>query len=206
MAEYKKTDLKSKLETDLADNSKGNITAKTIRNSMLHIVDSITPIVGSGTQNFFKFDLSIRDSGIATANTTLNRISAKWGTNSVSSIDFQTGSDTLNKGDGGIDIYTSSSGVTLGGSGRMKRISIEPEGQLHIYGSGVNPPLRIDRSHADSGVAMLVRTSPNLLAASSGNRMYFGHLESGDWIIVSALYLGGQSVIDAIAKIKGLDH
>ena len=105
MAEYKKTDLKSKLETDLADNSKGNITAKTIRNSMLHIVDSITPIVGSGTQNFFKFDLSIRDSGIATANTTLNRISAKWGTNSVSSIDFQTGSDTLNKGDGGIDIW-----------------------------------------------------------------------------------------------------
>jgi hypothetical protein len=177
MAEYKKTDLKSKLETDLADNSTGAITAKTIRNSMLHIVDSITPIVGSGTQNFFKFDLAIQDSGVTTANTTLNRLSAKWGTNSVSSIDFQTGNDTLNKGDGGIDIYTSSSGVTLGGSGRMKRISIEPEGQLHIYGSGVNPPLRIDRSHADSGVAMLVRTSPNLLAASSGNRMYFGHLD-----------------------------
>ncbi len=177
MAEYKKADLKTKLEADLADNDKGNITAKVLRNSMLHIVDSITPIVGSGTQNFFKFDLAIRDSGITTANTTLNRISAKWGTNSVASIDFQTGDDVANKGDGGIDIYTSSSGVALGGSGRMKRISIEPEGQFHIYGSGVNPPLRIDRSHPDSGVAMLVRTSPNLLAASSGNRMYFGHLD-----------------------------
>ena len=79
MAEYKKADLKTKLEADLADNDKGNITAKVLRNSMLHIVDSITPIVGSGTQNFFKFDLAIRDSGITTANTTINRISSKWG-------------------------------------------------------------------------------------------------------------------------------
>jgi len=30
------------------------------------------------------------------------------------------------------------------------------------------------------------------------------HLESGDWIIISGLYLGGQSVIDAIAKLKGV--
>ena len=47
MAEYKKADLKTKLEADLADNDKGNITAKVLRNSLLHIVDSITPIVGS---------------------------------------------------------------------------------------------------------------------------------------------------------------
>ena len=39
MAEYKKEDLKSKIETDLADNDKGSITDKTIRNSMLHIVN-----------------------------------------------------------------------------------------------------------------------------------------------------------------------
>jgi hypothetical protein len=29
------------------------------------------------------------------------------------------------------------------------------------------------------------------------------HLESGDWVIISGLYLGGQGVIDAIAKLKG---
>ena len=30
-----------------------------------------------------------------------------------------------------------------------------------------------------------------------------GFLTSGDWVIISGLYLGGQSVIDAIVKLKG---
>jgi len=30
-----------------------------------------------------------------------------------------------------------------------------------------------------------------------------GFLTSGDWVTISALYLGGQSVIDAIVKLKG---
>jgi len=29
-----------------------------------------------------------------------------------------------------------------------------------------------------------------------------GFLTSGDWVVISALYLGGQSVIDAIVKLK----
>ena len=29
-------------------------------------------------------------------------------------------------------------------------------------------------------------------------------LESGDWVIISALYIGGQTVIDGIAKLKGM--
>ena len=29
------------------------------------------------------------------------------------------------------------------------------------------------------------------------------NLESADWVIISGLYLGGQGVIDAIAKLKG---
>ena len=33
--------------------------------------------------------------------------------------------------------------------------------------------------------------------------MGFGMIESADWIMISALYLGGQSVIDAVAKMKG---
>ena len=30
-----------------------------------------------------------------------------------------------------------------------------------------------------------------------------GYLTSGDWVTISALYIGGQSVIDAIVKLKG---
>jgi len=30
-----------------------------------------------------------------------------------------------------------------------------------------------------------------------------GFLTSGDWVVISALYLGGQRVIDAIVKLKG---
>ena len=33
--------------------------------------------------------------------------------------------------------------------------------------------------------------------------MLAGTLESGDWVIVSALYLGGQSIIDAVARLRG---
>jgi hypothetical protein len=32
--------------------------------------------------------------------------------------------------------------------------------------------------------------------------MFTSHIESGDWLILSALYIGGQSVIDAIVKMK----
>ena len=33
--------------------------------------------------------------------------------------------------------------------------------------------------------------------------MFTSHLDSGDWLILSALYIGGQSIIDAIVKLKG---
>ena len=32
---------------------------------------------------------------------------------------------------------------------------------------------------------------------------YAGYLTSGDWVTISALYLGGQAVIDAVVKLKG---
>lgn len=31
----------------------------------------------------------------------------------------------------------------------------------------------------------------------------FSDLESSDWIVVSAIYIGGQSVIDIVSKLKG---
>jgi len=34
--------------------------------------------------------------------------------------------------------------------------------------------------------------------------MGLGMIESADWVMISGLYIGGQSVIDAIAKMKGV--
>lgn len=34
--------------------------------------------------------------------------------------------------------------------------------------------------------------------------MAFSLIESADWVMISALYIGGQSIIDAIAKMKGV--
>jgi len=29
------------------------------------------------------------------------------------------------------------------------------------------------------------------------------NLDSGDWVVISGIYIGGQAVIDGIAKLKG---
>ena len=56
----------------------------------------------------------------------------------------------------------------------------------------------------DWGISKL--TSRKLLVWITATAlMVVGGLESADWVIISGLYLGGQSVIDAIVKLKGLD-
>ncbi len=40
-------------------------------------------------------------------------------------------------------------------------------------------------------------TATGLMAMSS--------LNSSDWVIISAIYIGGQTVIDGVAKLKGLE-
>ena len=67
MAEFKKEDLKTKITSDLADNEEGKITAKILRDNMLHIVDSVTPIIASGADNYYRYALDIRDSGVGLA-------------------------------------------------------------------------------------------------------------------------------------------
>ena len=32
----------------------------------------------------------------------------------------------------------------------------------------------------------------------------FSDLASSDWVIISAIYIGGQTIIDGIAKLKGI--
>ena len=41
-----------------------------------------------------------------------------------------------------------------------------------------------------------------LVWATATGLAAYGFLSSGDWVMISALYLGGQSVIDAIVKLK----
>ena len=43
-----------------------------------------------------------------------------------------------------------------------------------------------------------------LVWATATALMFNATIDSGDWLILSALYIGGQSVIDAIVKLKGL--
>lgn len=56
----------------------------------------------------------------------------------------------------------------------------------------------------DKGIQKL--TSRKLLVwLTATGLMVWGGLESGDWIIISGLYLGSQSVIDAIVRLRGLE-
>ena len=32
---------------------------------------------------------------------------------------------------------------------------------------------------------------------------FTGHVSSEDWVIVSAIYIGGQTIIDGIARLRG---
>ena len=54
----------------------------------------------------------------------------------------------------------------------------------------------------DSGLEKAVSRKLLVWATATGLAAY-GYLTSGDWVMISALYIGGQSVIDAIVKLKG---
>jgi len=54
----------------------------------------------------------------------------------------------------------------------------------------------------DKGLEKVVSRKLLVWATATGLAAY-GFLSSGDWVMISALYIGGQSVIDAIAKVKG---
>ncbi len=58
------------------------------------------------------------------------------------------------------------------------------------------------RGAIDKGLEKLVSRKLLVWATASALAAY-GFLSSGDWVMISALYIGGQSVIDAIAKVKG---
>jgi len=178
MAEYKEQDLKAKIEADLADNSKGQITAKVLRDSMLHIVDSVVPIVASGTDMYFVNPINIKDSGVGAGNAQLGVINAKWNDNTVSSVKFHTGDDATHKKNGHITFHTSASGIDVGGDGLKRRVSIEPDGQFIVYGSGTKPAFRLINNYSPSGVGMLIEQTHKTLAVPSGQNIEIGHLDT----------------------------
>tara|TARA_R100000995_G_scaffold63785_1_gene33024 strand:- start:246 stop:497 length:252 start_codon:yes stop_codon:yes gene_type:complete len=55
----------------------------------------------------------------------------------------------------------------------------------------------------DRGLDKLV--SRKLLAWSTATALLlFADLASSDWVIITTVYIGGQTVIDAVTKLKGL--
>lgn len=65
MAEKSKETLKTTIETDLADNTAGLISAADVRQNMIDIVDSMNSIVSSGNHDaYYPFIESVRSSGM----------------------------------------------------------------------------------------------------------------------------------------------
>ena len=54
----------------------------------------------------------------------------------------------------------------------------------------------------DKGLNKLM--SRKLMVWSTATTLTFtGHVTSEDWVIISAIYIGGQTIIDAIARLRG---
>ena len=54
----------------------------------------------------------------------------------------------------------------------------------------------------DRGLEKLV--SRKLLAWGTATALLlFADLASSDWVIITTVYIGGQTIIDAVAKLKG---
>ena len=57
----------------------------------------------------------------------------------------------------------------------------------------------------DRGLEKIV--SRKLLAwVTATSLLLFSDLASSDWVIITTVYIGGQPIIDAVAKLKGYDR
>ena len=55
----------------------------------------------------------------------------------------------------------------------------------------------------DKGVEKLV--SRKLLAwATATGLLLFADLASSDWVIITCVYIGGQTVVDTVARLRGV--
>ena len=63
--------------------------------------------------------------------------------------------------------------------------------------------MKLLKGALDRGLEKVVSRKLLVWMTATGLAAY-GFLNSGDWVMISALYLGGQAVIDAVVKLKGL--
>ena len=55
----------------------------------------------------------------------------------------------------------------------------------------------------DKGMEKLV--SRKLMAwATATGLLLFADLASGDWVIITCVYIGGQTVVDTVARLRGV--
>ena len=58
------------------------------------------------------------------------------------------------------------------------------------------------RHIADKALDKIV--SRKLMAwATATSLLLFADLASGDWVIITCVYIGGQTVVDTVARLKG---
>ena len=58
------------------------------------------------------------------------------------------------------------------------------------------------KAFVDTWLAKL--TSRKLMVWITATALTFaGHVTSSDWVIISAIYIGGQTIIDGIARLRG---
>ena len=183
MTEYTHASLKIKLEAAFADNADGGITAKTLRDNTIHIIDSIIPIMASGNDIWYKNDVDLRDASVTTADTAIGSLYAQWNDTNVAAIRFLTGSDTTNKDDGSIRFYTAPSGSagTTGGPDLVQRMAIDANGQVNIYGRGTKSPSLYLQSTHGSGLNLLLDGSTKDIAVPDGSNFQIGHWNDGSY-------------------------
>ena len=58
------------------------------------------------------------------------------------------------------------------------------------------------KAFVDTWLEKLTSRKLMVLATATGLTLA-GHVTSEDWVIISAIYIGGQTIIDGIARLRG---
>jgi urocanate hydratase len=59
------------------------------------------------------------------------------------------------------------------------------------------------RNAIDKGLSKVISRKLLVWLSATGLALY-GLIDSGDWVILSGIYIGSQGVIDSIARLKGV--
>ena len=112
----------------------------------------------------------------------------------VAAIRFLTGSNTTNKDDGSIRFYTAPSGFagTTGGPDLVKRMAIDANGQVNIYGSGTKSPSLYLQSTHGSGLNLLLDGSTKDIAVPDGSNFQIGHWNDGTYAFTERLTVNSK--------------